>query len=251
MRLNGKVAIITGGARGIGRAYALALSKKGAQIVVSDILDSVEVKREIEMAGGEALSLYTDVSNEASTNEMVHKTIDRFGRVDILINNAAVFADLGKKPFYQISVKEWDDVIDVNLKGCFLCCKAVYPQMKKQGKGKIVNISSGTFFSGSPFFIHYVASKGAIIGFTRALARELGSDGINVNAVAPGLTVSEAVLGNPMFPEKEIKSAANARCLKRDEQPADLIGTILFLASEESDFVTGQTIVVDGGLIFH
>jgi NAD(P)-dependent dehydrogenase (short-subunit alcohol dehydrogenase family) len=251
MRLDGKVAIITGGARGIGKTYASALSNEGARIIISDILDSSGIKQEIETKGGEVLALYTDVSNEESTNEMVYKTIERFGRIDILINNAALFADFGKKPFYEISVKEWDDVINVNLKGVFLCCKAVYPQMKKQGKGKIINISSGVFFSGAPYFIHYVTSKGGIIGFTRALARELGGDGINVNAIAPGLTVNEAVLGNPMFPEKDIKMAANSRCFKRDEQTGDLVGTILFLASNESDFITGQTIVVDGGSVLH
>jgi NAD(P)-dependent dehydrogenase (short-subunit alcohol dehydrogenase family) len=251
MKLRGKVAIITGGARGLGKAYALRLFEEGARILISDILDATEVKQEIERKGGEVLALYTDVSGEESTKEMARKAIERFGRIDILINNAGLFASLGKKPFYEISAEEWDEVLSVNLKGMFLCCKAVYPQMKKQGKGKIINVSSSTFFSGVPYFIHYVASKGGIIAFTRALAREVGDDGICVNAIAPGLTVSEAVRGNPMYPEEYLRVAASGRCIKRDEMPSDLTGTIVFLASDDSDFLTGQTIVVDGGSVFH
>jgi NAD(P)-dependent dehydrogenase (short-subunit alcohol dehydrogenase family) len=251
MKLKGKVAIITGGARGIGKAYALRLAEEGARIVIADILDTIKVKQEIEEKGGEALALYTDVSNEESTKEMARKTIERFGRIDILINNAATFASLGKKPFYEISSEEWDQVLEINLKGTFLCCKAVYPHMKKQGKGKIINVSSSTFFAGVPHFIHYVASKGGIIALTRALAREVGDDGICVNAISPGLTISEAVRGNPMYPEGYLKIVASGRCIKRDELPEDLTGTIVFLASDDSDFITGQTILVDGGLSFH
>jgi NAD(P)-dependent dehydrogenase (short-subunit alcohol dehydrogenase family) len=251
MKLKGKVAIITGGARGLGKAYALRLFEEGSKVVIVDILDATLVKQDIERKGGEALALYTDVSNEESTREMARKTIERFGRIDILINNAGIFASLGKKPFDEISGEEWDKVLGTNLKGTFLCCKAVYPQMKKQGKGKIINVSSGTFFMGVPYFIHYVTSKGGIVALTRALAREVGNDGICVNAIAPGLTVSEAVRGNPMYPEDYLKVAASGRCFKRDELPEDLAGTIVFLASDDSDFITGQTIVVDGGLVFH
>jgi len=251
MKLKGKVAIITGGGRGLGKAYALRLFEEGARVVISDVLDTTKVKQEIERKGGEALSLYTDVAEEESTKEMAQKTMERFGRIDILINNAAIFANLGKKPFYEISSNEWDQVLGINLKGTFLCCKAVYPHMKKQGKGKIINVSSSTFFAGVPYFVHYVASKGGIIALTRALAREVGDDGICVNAIAPGLTVSEAVRGNPMYPEDYLKVAASGRCFKRNEIPEDLTGTILFLASDDSDFITGQTILVDGGLAFH
>jgi NAD(P)-dependent dehydrogenase (short-subunit alcohol dehydrogenase family) len=250
MRLKGKVAIITGGARGLGKAYALRLAEEGARIVISDILDATGVKQEIEEKGGEALALYTDVSKEESTKEMALKTIDRFGRIDILINNAGIFATLGKKPFYEIPGEEWDQVLGINLKGTFLCCKAVYPQMKRQGKGKMINVSSSTFFAGVPYFAHYVASKGGIIALTRALARAVGDDGICVNAISPGLTLSEVVQGNPMYPEGYLKVAASSRCLKRDELPEDLTGTILFLASDDSDFITGQTILVDGGSVF-
>lgn len=249
MRLDGKVAIVTGGARGLGKAFALALAKEGARLVISDVLDATEAKREIEERGGTALGLYTDVSDEASTNEMAYKAVELFGRIDILVNNAGIFASLGKKPFYEISTKEWDDVIGVNLKGIFLCCKAVYPQMKKQGKGKIINLSSSTFFAPVPYFPHYVASKGGAIALTRALAREVGADGISVNAIAPGLTLSEVV--QRMYPEETIRMHASSRCFKRDEHPEDLIGTVLFLASDVSDFITGQTIVVDGGAVLH
>ena len=251
MRLKGKVAIVTGGARGLGKAYALHLSGEGAQIVVTDILDVTQVKHEIEEKGGEAIALYADVSEEDSVNEVARKTVERFGKIDILVNNAGIFADVNKKPFYDLSLKEWDKIVKVNLTGTFLCCKAVYPQMKKQGKGKIINVSSSTFFIGIPNLVHYVTSKGAIVAFTRALARELGNDGICVNAIAPGFTVSEAVQGNPTFPEQSHQVAANSRCFKRDEKPEDLLGTIVFLASDESDFITGQTIVVDGGAVLH
>ncbi len=251
MKLKGKVAIITGGARGLGKAFGLRLSEEGASVVLADLLDAGAAKHEIEGKGGKALALHTDVSDEESTGEMARKTIEQFGGIDILINNAGIFSGLGKKPFYEISGEEWDNVLRVNLKGTFLCCKAVYPWMKKQGRGKIINISSGTFFTGVPYFIHYVASKGGIIAVTRALAREMGDDGICVNAIAPGLTASEAVRGNPMYPEEYLQGAAGTRCFKRNELPEDLTGTVLFLASDDSDFITGQTIVVDGGSVFH
>jgi NAD(P)-dependent dehydrogenase (short-subunit alcohol dehydrogenase family) len=251
MKLEGRVAIVTGSARGIGKAFALRLAADGARVVAADILDTTQVKDEIEKKGGESITVLTDVSDEESTQAMARKAVEKFGRIDVLINNAGVFAALGKKSFYDISAKEWDQVLGVNLKGVFLCAKAVYPQMKKQGKGKIINISSSTFFQGVPYFLHYVASKGGIIGLTRALAREVGDDNISVNAVAPGLTLSEVVRGNPMFPEEHLNLSAGSRCFKRYEVPDDLTGTILFLASDDSDFITGQTMLVDGGAAFH
>ena len=251
MTLEGKVAIITGGARGIGRAFALRLAEEGARIVIADVIDGAGVREELVRNGAEALAVYADVSDEESTKAMARSATETFGRIDILINNAGLFASLGKKPFYEISGEEWDEVLRVNLKGVFNCCKAVYPQMKKQRKGKIINVSSSTFFRGAPNFMHYVASKGGIIALTRSLAREVGDDGICVNAIAPGLTVSETVQANPIYPEEYLRSVASSRCLKRDETPEDLTGTILFLASDDSDFITGQTINVDGGLMFH
>jgi NAD(P)-dependent dehydrogenase (short-subunit alcohol dehydrogenase family) len=247
MRLKGKVAIVTGAAQGIGRAYALRLAGEGAKVVIADILDGSGVLEEIKRKEVEALALYTDVTDEQSTQEMAQKTVKRFGRIDILVNNAAFFSNVVKKPFYQISAEEWDAVMRVNLKGLFLCSKAVYPQMKKQGKGKVLNVSSGTFFRGLPHFLHYVTSKGGVIGFTRALAREVGDDGIRVNTVAPGYTVTEILKEKPQDPEEVIKSIVANRCIKRTETSEDLTGTIVFLASDDSDFITGQTILVDGG----
>ena len=215
------------------------------------MIDGSGPREEIRKKGGEAIAVVTDVADEQSTKEMARTTTEHFGRIDILVNNAGVFAGLGKKPFYEITTAEWDMVLGVNLKGMFHCCKAVYPQMKKQGKGKIINITSSTFFQGVPHFLHYVSSKGGVIALTRALAREVGDDGIAVNAIAPGLTASEAVRGNPMYPEAYLKASAGSRCFKRPEVPEDLTGTALFLASVDSDFITGQTIAVDGGAIFH
>jgi NAD(P)-dependent dehydrogenase (short-subunit alcohol dehydrogenase family) len=251
MKLKEKVAIVTGGARGLGKAYALRLSQEGARIAVTDVLDTAQVRAEIEEKGGEAIALYADVSDEKSVNEAVSKTLERFGKIDILVNNAGVFADINIKPFHEIPLEEWDKIIKVNLTGIFLCCKAVYPQMKKQGKGKIINVSSSVFFSGVPYFLHYVTSKGAIIALTRALAREVGDDGISVNSIAPGFTMSEAVEGNPTFTQRARDIAVNSRCFKRDQKPEDLLGTLVLLASDESDFITGQTIVVDGGMVLH
>lgn len=251
MRLKEKVVIITGGARGLGRDYALRLADEGASIVLADILDATRVKEEIERKGGEAIALYVDVSDEASVNEMVKKTVERFGKIDVLINNAAIFADLAKHLFYEIPLQEWERMIKINVTGTFLCCKAVFPQMQKQGRGKIINVSSSVFFAGNPNFAHYVTSKGAIVGLTRAMAREAGSNGISVNSIAPGFTISEAIKGNPTFPDPVRKIVNESRCFKRDQRPEDLLGTVVFLASDDSDFITGQTIVVDGGAVLH
>ncbi len=251
MKLGGKVAIVTGGAQGIGKAYSMRLSEEGAKVVIADILDSKGVQQGIEDKGGEALALYTDVSKEESAEEMARKTVERFGRIDILINNAAIFSTIVTKPFFEIPAKEWDDVIRVNLKGLFLCSKAVYPQMKKQGKGKIINISSGTFFKGVPNFIHYVTSKGGVVAFTRALAREVGDAGICVNAIAPGYTTTDVLKERAIHNDAQTNTSVTSRCFKRDETPEDLTGSIVFLSSDDSDFITGQTIAVDGGSVMH
>jgi NAD(P)-dependent dehydrogenase (short-subunit alcohol dehydrogenase family) len=251
MKLKEKVVIVTGSARGLGRDYALRLADEGARLVLADILDASNVKKEIENKGGEAISLHVDVSDEASVNEMAKKTVERFGRIDVLINNAAIFADLSKHLFYEIPLNEWERMIRINVTGTFLCCKAVFPQMKEQGSGKIINVSSSVFFAGVPNFTHYVTSKGAIVGLTRAMAREAGACGISVNAIAPGFTISQAIEGNPTFPDMSRKIAVESRCFKRDQEPKDLLGIIVFLSSEDSDFITGQTIVVDGGAVLH
>ena len=182
---------------------------------------------------------------------MARKTIEQYGRIDILVNNAGIFADINKKPFAEIPLQEWEKLLRINLTGTFLCCNSVYPQMKKQGKGKIINVTSSTHFFGVPFLAHYVTSKGAIIALTRTLAREAGVDGISVNAIAPGFTISDAIEGNETFSEQSHQRAVDSRCFKRNELPEDLVGTIVFLASDDSDFITGQTIVVDGGDAFN
>lgn len=251
MRLKDRVAIVTGGAQGIGTAYALRLAEEGARVVIADLKDAEAVQREIEARGGEALAVRTDVTDEDSTRQMAAQALDRFGRIDVLVNNAAFFSTIVKKPFHEIGAAEWDAVLAVNLKGTFLCCKAVFPQMKLQGKGKIINISSGTFFKGLPHFLHYVTSKGGIVALTRALAREVGDYGICVNAIAPGYTETEPLRERPQD-SREVRAAIVAgRCLKRPEAPEDLTGTLVFLASDDSDFLTGQTIAVDGGSSMH
>lgn len=247
MRLKDKVAIVTGGARHIGAVYARRLAAEGASVVIADVLDAKEVVREIVSADGRAMALKVDVSNEEETLRMAEETVRSFGRIDILVNNAALFLGLRRRPFYEISAEEWDQVSAVNIKGPFLCAKAVFPQMKKQRGGKIINISSNTVLQGTPLFLHYVASKAALIGMTRALAREVGEFGICVNAIAPGLVQHDGMNAPKEFTELQLK----ARALKRLQVPEDLAGTLIYLASSDSDFVTGQTIVVDGGSVLY
>jgi NAD(P)-dependent dehydrogenase (short-subunit alcohol dehydrogenase family) len=247
MRLAGKVAIVTGGARHIGVAYCHTLAREGAAVVIADILDGNAVAEEIRSKGGNALALKIDVSKEGDTNRMAVETVNAFGRIDILINNAAIFINLQRHPFYEISADEWDRVSAVNIKGPFLCAKAVFAQMKEQKYGKIINISSSTAYWGTPNFLHYVASKAALIGMTRSLAREVGDYGICVNAIAPGLVEHEGQNAPQALTELQLK----ARSIKRLQTPEDLLGTLVFLASPDSDFMTGQTIVVDGGSIMH
>jgi NAD(P)-dependent dehydrogenase (short-subunit alcohol dehydrogenase family) len=247
MRLAGKVAIITGGARHIGAVYARHLAKEGASVVIADILDGESVAREVAAKGGQALALKVDVSKEEDTTHMAARTIESFGRIDILVNNAAIFINIQRHPFHEITVAEWDRICAVNIKGPFLCAKAVFPQMKQQRSGKIINISSSTAYWGTANFLHYVASKAALIGMTRALAREVGEYGISVNAIAPGLVEHEGQNAPRELTELQLK----ARSIKRLQTPNDLLGTLVFLASSDSDFMTGQSIVVDGGSVFH
>jgi NAD(P)-dependent dehydrogenase (short-subunit alcohol dehydrogenase family) len=247
MRLAGRVAIVTGGARHIGAAYCRKLAAEGAAVVIADVLDGGSVAREIEAGGGRALALKVDVSKEADTARMAAETVKAFGRIDILVNNAAIFIAIQRQPFYEISAEEWDRISAVNIKGPFLCAKAVFPQMKERKGGKIINISSSTVFWGTPMFLHYVASKAALIGMTRALAREVGPFGICVNAIAPGLVEH----GGQTAPKELTDFQLKVRSIKRLEMPEDLFGVLVYLASSDSDFVTGQTIMVDGGSVFH
>jgi NAD(P)-dependent dehydrogenase (short-subunit alcohol dehydrogenase family) len=254
MRLRGKVAIITGAAQGIGLAYATGFAAEGAKIVIADIADGRNAVAEVEKRGGEALYVKTDVSKEDQCIAMAKSAMDRFGAIDILINNAAVFGEIVLKPFTEISSEEFKRVIEINVSGPFHCIKAVVPYMKSRG-GKIINISSASILEGVPGMPHYVASKGAIMALTRCMAKELGDYKINVNTIAPGFTHSE---GGDRFdrnkalplPPLEDLQLAN-RCIKRAATPEDLIGTALFLATEDSAFISGQMIVHDGGLSFH
>ncbi len=252
MRLKGKVAIVTGAAKGLGRACALKLSKEGAQVVVIDLdMEGLaKTNQIIEGQGGEVLSLKVDVSKEEDTQHMAQEAIAKFSRIDVLVNNAAIFYGLERKSFQDISTEEWDRVMAVNVKGQWLCAKAVAPQMKKQGKGKIINIASNVAFMGYEGLLHYLTSKAAILGLTKGLAGALGEYEICVNAVCPGRFMSEA---RRLYTTEEeaIEFAKKFQLIKHPEQPEDLVGIVAFLASDESDLMTGQTVVVDGGWILH
>ncbi len=249
MRLKDKVAIVTGGAAGIGRAYCLGLAREGARVVIADINEAgaIATAQEIEVTGGQALGLKVDVSDAQSTLAMAKKTGNTFGRIDVLVNNAAFYLRpaLTRAPFQDLPLDEWDRVMAVNLKGPFLCSRAVLPCMQNQKSGKIINISSDTVYFGPVTMAHYVTSKAGVIGLTRVMARELGPYHINVNCIAPGSTFSEDP-DNLERLEFRKQLVAN-QILKRVELPEDLVGTVIFLASPDSDFITGQTIVVNGG----
>jgi NAD(P)-dependent dehydrogenase (short-subunit alcohol dehydrogenase family) len=249
--LENKIAIVTGAARGIGAELAQALAAAGAKVAVADVLDGSAVAARIAETGGEAMYCRADVTSPQSVAALVADTIARFGTVDVLVNNAGIFADLAKKPFTAIDGAEWDRVMAVNVRGPFECAKAVAPVMIAKRRGKIVNVASGTVFKGFAGALHYVSSKGAVVAMTRCLARELGSHNICVNAIAPGLTMSEAVVDNPEWGGAAGDATVASRALKRAQKPADIVGTLLYLASDASDFVTGQTIVVDGGSVMH
>jgi NAD(P)-dependent dehydrogenase (short-subunit alcohol dehydrogenase family) len=248
MRLKDKVAIVTGAAQGIGAAYARGLAREGAAVAVVDILDPNPTVKAIQDSGGRALALKIDVSDEKQTQEMAKKTLDAFGGIDILINNAAIYGTIVRKKFEEITAEEWDKLYSVNVKGIFLCVKAVAPQMKSQQSGKIINATSSTFFKGNEDFLHYVSSKGAVVAMTRSLARELGEYNINVNAIAPGQTLSEANLKRG---DKVDSNSLRIRLLKKRLYPEDLVGTIIYLSSADSDMMTGQVLLVDGGTAFH
>jgi len=248
--LQRRVAIVTGAARGLGRAFCLGLAKEGAVVSAADLdlAGAQETAEQIVAGGGQAIAVSVDVSDEAATQRMAAQTAERWGRIDILINNAAIYAGLERKMFDAISPAEWDRVMAVNLKGPWLCARAVFPWMKAQKSGKIINVASAVFFSGSALWAHYVASKGGVIGLTRALAKEVGDYGITINAIAPGFTLTEA--SQSLIPNAE-RYGVDRGALKRAEQPEDVVGLAVFLASPASDFITGQTIVVDGGRQLH
>jgi NAD(P)-dependent dehydrogenase (short-subunit alcohol dehydrogenase family) len=245
--LDGKVALVTGASQGIGRAIAEGLADAGARIVIAD-LNGAERAAEAFTAG---VGITGDVADEKSVQRLVDQAVERCGTIDILVNNAGLSASLEMRSFEQIPLDEWRRVMDVNVASMFLMCRSVVPVMRANGGGKIVNISSGTPFRGVPFLLHYVTSKGAIVAFTRALAKEVGKENVLVNCVAPGFTMSAGVEAHPEVVEKLRDVSVSARTLQRDQLPEDVVGAVVYLSGPGSDFVTGQTIVIDGGQTFH
>jgi NAD(P)-dependent dehydrogenase (short-subunit alcohol dehydrogenase family) len=245
-QLTGKTVIITGAAGGLGRAFALGFAREGANLVIADmnVAGAAETVALVEAEGAKAIALSVNVADKASCEAMVQSTLDAFGSVDVLVNNAAIYATLERSDFWDIDPDEWDKVMAVNVKGPWLASAACYKHMDG---GAIINIASATFFSGSPLWMHYVTSKGALVGMTRVMAREAGAKNVTVNAIAPGFTLTEASLA-------QIDDAANygvsSRSIKRASQPEDIVGTALFLASQNASYITGQTIIVDGGKQF-
>ena len=245
--MEGRVVIITGGGLGIGQSYCHAFAEAGARVVVAD-MDEEAAKRVAQNVDG--LAVQVDVSQEASAKAMAMAAHDRFGRIDILVNNAGLFtAILPMKPWTEITVEDWDRVMAVNVRGYMLCARAVFPYTKQRGWGRIINIGSNTAFSGVPGFLHYVTSKGAIMGLTRALAREIGETGITVNTITPGLVSTEGVKEH--YSKEMLESRVAARSIKRQQMPQDLVGAVMFFSSEDAGFITGQILNVDGGQIMH
>ena len=247
-RLDGKTAVITGAGRGIGAVMAKRMAQEGANVVVTDVLDTETTVEAIIAAGGSAIGMSVDVTSDDNLAAVVETTEKTFGSLDILVNNASIFAALQPKPFMQIDNDEFDKVMTVNARGVHQATKAVVPAMLRAGGGKIVNIASGTFYYGPPGLSHYTASKGAVIALTRCYGRELGDKNIQVNAIAPGLTESEALQGNAGF-DPARGPTVQSRSIKREMLPEDLLGSLMYLITTDSDFVTGQTLNVDGGKV--
>ena len=251
MQLQGKTAVVTGGAKGIGFAIAEALAARGAAVVIADLAEASEASARLVAKGAQAAGIAVDVASEHDTVAMASAARDRFGGIDILVNNAGVYSTLRPRPFEEIDPAEWRRVMEVNTLGIFLAVRAVLSSMKSRGGGRIINISSGVAFKGNPYMAHYVASKGAVVSLTRALASELGEHNVLVNSVAPGFTLSDGVKANPILVAGVQERSLRGRVLARDMVPADLVGAVAFFAGPDSAFVTGQTLVVDGGAYFH
>ena len=251
MRCSGIVAIVTGGAMGIGLAIVRALLAEGAQVVIADSAGAAQAAEAEGGARKGVVGVSCDVSSRSDTEAMASAALEAFGRIDVLVNNAGIYSTLEMTPFEDLDVDEWRRVLEVNVIGQAMATRAVVPAMRRQGGGSIVNLSSGTPFKGVPFMLHYVASKGAVNAMTRALAKELGAADIRVNGVAPGFTLSDGVRANPHQMEKLQEVSRQARVIQRDQHPEDIVGAVIFFASQDSAFVTGQTLVVDGGAYFH
>lgn len=248
-RLDGKGIIISGAARGLGREYACAVAREGAKVALIDVDERVkETVEKIKTNGGTAVYSLSDITKSDQVQAFCESAYNTVGKIDVLINNAAIYYGLKNKPFTEITEQEWDRVMEVNAKGTWLLCKAVVPYMKKHKKGKIINVATTQVLSGTPGLLHYVASKGAVVSMTRVMARELGQYGIRVNCVAPGLVTTEASLGR--VSQDRLKQYAEITALKRVCEPKDLVGVMIFLASDDSDNVTGQMLVSDGGSVF-
>ena len=250
-RFAGQTVIVTGGAMGIGFCMARAFHDAGANVVIAEVQRAAVAAQEINAAGERILGLAVDVTSDEQVLDLVHRTNDRFGSLHILINNAGIATGIPPRPFDEIDVEEWKRVYDVNVIGIFRCCRAVLPSMLKAGGGRIVNIASAAAFKGVPFLLHYVSSKGAVLAMTKSLAKELGARGILVNAVAPGFTLTPAVLQNDGQMARSREISLQGRAIPRDQYPEDIVGAVLFLASADAAFITGQTLVVDGGTYLH
>jgi 3-oxoacyl-[acyl-carrier protein] reductase len=246
--LTDRTVIVTGGATGIGQAFAVGCAAQGANVVVADMNAAAETVALIEKAGGQAIAVKVDVSDDASTRAMAQAALDRFGRIDGLVNNAAYFREVKLTPFEEIDPAIWDRIFQVNVKGVWNCCKAVMPAMRERGSGAIVNIASVVAVAGQPGYLHYVASKGAVLSMTKGLAKECGTHGVRVNVIAPGFVITDATKNRPVEWQQ---SFLKARAISREQRPDDLVGTALYLLSDLAGFVSGQTIVVDGGHIMY
>ena len=251
MDLTSRVAIVTGGAMGIGRAMAEALAENGAAVLIADRSGAAEAAEAMRAKGWRVSSMTVDIASRDDTVKMADAAVAEFGGLDLLVNNAGIYSSLVPAPFEQQTTEQWREIMDVNIIGTFHACQAVTPHMRARGGGRIINVSSGTPFKGVPFLLHYVASKGAVNAMTRALAKELGGANILVNGIAPGFTLSDGVRANSVQLEKLQEISLKARVLQRDQVPADLVGAVVFFAGDGAAFITGQTLVVDGGAYFH
>jgi 3-oxoacyl-[acyl-carrier protein] reductase len=243
-KLDNKVAIVTGGAKGLGEAYCLRLAQEGARVVVADILEKEagEVAKKVKAAGGQAIAVKTDVTSEAETKRMAEETVKEFGRIDVLVNNAGFYHGMSRKPFYEIPSAEWDKMMAVSAKGTWLCARAVFPYMKELGKGKIINVASEACFAPTKGLVHYTAVKWAVIGISRVLAGELGQYSVCVNVIAPGVIDTPATRSYVNMEKMDTGSVP----MGRFGVPEDIVGAVVFFAGDASDFISSQTLLIDG-----